>query len=105
MIGSGLIAMPIDTAPSWQYVEPNFYTGSMSVAWRVLNWAFKEHDSVLIGMSKWLLPTLSIGPVGNEQYDDMGFLQTVIMPPADAQRLWLNKILELAIEAGIVEEE
>jgi hypothetical protein len=71
---------------------PNLYDpANMPLAWRVLNWAYDlpqiedqgRHDHFI----KWWREAN---------------LNT--KPPADAQRLWLDKILELAVEAGIIDE-
>ena len=61
----------------------------MALAWRVLNWAIGDpsfgHD-----VDHWLWN------------DGLGY-DLPNLPPADAQRQWLDKILTLAIEAGIVD--
>ena len=61
----------------------DFYTDHMEVAWRVLNWAAKRFD-----IYEWW----DVQDMPEEE-------------PAVAQRAWLDKILELCIEAGIVEVE
>ena len=67
----------------------------MALAWRVLNWASEdksphpeEDDPIRWKLHEWL--TFNVGWLD-------------IQPPADAQRLWLDKILELTIEAGLIE--
>ena len=72
--------------PEWEFTTPNLYEVDdddnpihMPLAWRVLNWA--------------------------ETMFPPDYMLAHGLPPADAQRLWLDKILELAIEAGIIEEE
>ena len=75
---------------------PNLYdVQNMALAWLVLNWASsnkslhpEERDEMQYKMQEWL--TYHVGWLD-------------ILPPADAQRLWLDKILELAIEAGLVD--
>ena len=55
---------------------------NMALAWRVLNWAFESlpvQGEFFYAVSTW-----------------------VQQPPAIAQRQWLDKILTLAIKAGIV---
>jgi hypothetical protein len=68
---------------------PNLFDpAKMALAWRVLNWAEDyAHDTSTKLHLGW-----------------MGFLPESLfqMKPADAQRAWLDKILELAIEAGMV---
>ena len=59
---------------------------NMSLAWKVLNWATEYERKNNEEMVLWWMDVLLCN-----------------YPPADAQRLWLDKILELAIEAGLVE--
>lgn len=64
----------------------------MALAWRVLNWAIDNEERFLESggnagvkeMVNWLLPSWAS------------------LLPAAAQRAWLDEILELAIEAGLV---
>ena len=75
---------------------------NMHLAWRVLNWAcFNE------GISRYL-------DYNSNPHSDyplhilMAYMdehEIVIKPPAYAQRLWLDKIFKLAVEAGIIEVE
>lgn len=66
---------------------PNLYDpANMALAWRVLNWAGETQFGGNITSRAW-----------NNFWIDMR-----ILPPADAQRAWLDKILKLAIEAGLV---
>jgi hypothetical protein len=77
----------------------------MPLAWRVLNWAtegdgnpnkidgLQPRDILLCRFSEWL--------VG---FSGVGFTIIVKESPASAQRLWLDCILELTIEAGIIDE-
>lgn len=86
----GHIALPADTMRS---AILSFYdTANMALAWRVLNWAYEcehiEDQGRYFVLLDWL---------------DEAHLH--IEAPADAQRLWLDKVLTLAIEAGIVEVE
>ena len=72
---------------SWNLYDP----ANMALAWRVLNWAnksvpFNSGDDIWRQWEGW--------------WDGLDIKGEY---PADAQRLWLDKILELAIEAGIVE--
>jgi len=63
----------------------------MFIAWLVLNWAMQQkiavYDNVNFRdlLSDYLIDVKDFGAFG--------------LPPADAQRAWLDKILELAIEA------
>jgi len=63
------------------YAPANF-----ALAWKVLNWATEYGRKNNEEMVLWWMDVLLCN-----------------YPPADAQRLWLDKILELAIEAGLVE--
>ena len=65
-------------------------TKNMSLAWRVLNWAM---DSNLSAREKADIMALF--------YVDKPF--ALEMSPAEAQCAWLDKILSLAIEAGMLE--
>lgn len=83
---------------------PNLYDpANMAVAWRVLNWANRQtkRESTSKGgrMVEWDVSWATyiddwLSPYGYEWYD---------MPPEEAQRALLDKILSLAIEAGMVE--
>lgn len=73
---------------------------NMALAWQVLNWA-SDNESMGQYHAWW-------GDVVKEpmwfivnQY--LGSMVLGKLPPADVQRLWLDKILELAVETGIVE--
>lgn len=78
----------------------NLYdTANMALAWRVLNWfwAFCKPLETPQQVTMWdgyhadlILWMIDYG----SSYEDM--------PPAEAQAAWLDKILELAIEAGMV---
>ena len=62
---------------------------NMALAWRVLNWRFgkaRAYKTIVVEFDKW--------------WDSCVIWDK---SPAAAQRAWLDKILELAIEAGIVE--
>jgi len=63
-----------------------YHPARMALAWRVLNWAWEQKTDDWLW--SWILDECCL---------DGG------IPPADAQRLWLDKILEMAIEAGIAE--
>ena len=64
----------------------------MALAWRVLNWAY---NNVVVK--------------SQEEYLDIGqqweqwFITNIELGEEKAQRHWLDKIIELAIEAGVVE--
>lgn len=70
---------------------PNFYnTANMDTAWRVLNWA-TSNDSIHDELIDW------------DWHRWTSHQHIWTMPPTEAQRSWLDKILELAIEAGLVD--
>jgi len=65
----------------------SFYSpANMSLAWKVLNWATEYERKNNEELVMWWMDVLLCN-----------------YPPADAQRLWLDKILELAIEDGLAE--
>lgn len=82
-----------------------YHPAFMALAWRVLNWALDKFQQI----EKGLLPH------SNMPFTyDMKWRQSVVgkatleralftMPPAEAQHAWLDKILELANEAGMLE--
>lgn len=79
----------------WQHVlktvSPNLYAPeNMALAWRVLNWA---NGNQMI-MDYWQETTY----VEHEM-----FVYWFVLTPQEAQTAWLDKILQLAIEAGVVE--
>ena len=61
---------------------------TMALAWRVLNWAYG-------------CPTYESGALGLVPYGHI-LGELVFNPPAEAQAAWLDKVLELAIAAGLV---
>ena len=64
---------------------------NMGYSWLVLNWAMLNHDiGNAISNWWWNSPSASDLPT---------------LSPADAQRLWLDKVLALAIEAGKIKVE
>ncbi|HKI69066.1 MAG TPA: hypothetical protein VKA67_05715 [Verrucomicrobiae bacterium] len=61
----------------------------ISVAWKVMNWAMKTFgDNQVKSFYEWA-----------------GYVGLFEIPPAEAQRRWLDKILPLAVEAGMIPEE
>ena len=87
---SPLFKIPNSKEWGWE-LDDNFYDQmNMALAWRVLNWL-----GIWDQNSQWTQYTQFWG-----WWDQNDLWLT---SPADAQRLWLDKILSLAIEAGIVE--
>lgn len=77
---------------------------NMSLAWRVLNWALSHNKDAGDEFEN-----LWVYPFGDEIFAFMyaiaqsGSGRSVLeLPPADAQRAWLDKIIKLATEAGMV---
>jgi len=70
--------------------SPNLYDpANMALAWRVLNWA-----------NEWMA---NGGARDFPDFcDDILRCLDAASPPAAAQRAWLDKILSLAIEAGMI---
>ena len=64
---------------------------NMALAWRVLNWATEN-------LPKFMR-------IIEENFLLIGVLPYFIIPPAEAQRAWLDRILSLAIEAGMVADD
>ncbi len=78
-------------SPECEYIWPELYDEEfMADAWRVLNWW--TEDEADRPWAQW---------AEFSGFWEDGFLTQ--LPAADAQRLWLDKILELAIEAGMIE--
>ena len=86
----------------WKW-RSNFYSGvdaSMEQAWLVLNWAAQRND----GISDYGWPyTVAEGIDEIFRYEDDDDLSLWDKDPADAQRAWLDQILTLTIEAGLVD--
>jgi hypothetical protein len=63
------------------------------LAWRVLNWAWNldPSDKLLasMGLYSW--------------HEEIAWIVDFDKPPAEAQRLWLDCILKLAVESGVIE--
>ena len=81
------------------YLYDLYDPASMALAWRVLNWAFvppgtspniPDGSTIKSHMDYWWFHPMP------------GVYPTPYVKPADAQRLWLDKILELAIAANLV---
>lgn len=75
----------IDGTP-FDYNAPNLYAPeNMALAWQVLNWASDSRNPLSDTIDRWWVVNSPIE-----------------LPPKEAQALWLDKILELAIGAGLV---
>lgn len=84
-------------APKEQKLKPtklfNLYDpANMALAWRVLNWA--GMTQFFEDFSKWANARMDLTQIVVNGQD---------LPPDRAQKSWLDKILALAIEAGMVE--
>lgn len=117
--GGGVLAIIYDDKDEWigtidldestfdLYDEKN-----MALAWRVLNWAMSLSDVRLtrpvtglqtesievefdLHLAEWFT---EMSPTGDGR-------SLTDLPPAEAQAAWLDKILELAYEAGMVNDE
>ena len=76
----------------WRRCPDIYDPANMGLAWRVLNWAYARYaDEEFPGFINLI------------RTDLLWYLYE--LPPADAQRAWLDKILELCIEAGLVGAE
>ena len=64
---------------------------NMALAWRVLNWAAAHGITTQINVVY--------------QYKKGDWARMIDLPPADAQRAWLDYILRKAIEAGMVADD
>ena len=81
-------------------------TGNMALAWEVkrqfLEWSKKEVDKLItkqevreaMAWDKWHFWRASLSLNHNIRFDEL--------PAAEAQALWLDKVLELAVESGLV---
>lgn len=80
--------------------DTNLYSPSkMMFAWAILNWAIKQRGHVGSIADWW---TYEAG--GGDGIDPTGWL-LLKFSPAEAQRAWLDKILSLAVEAGMVDAD
>ena len=74
--------------------ELNLYDpANMALAWRVLNWAIVSPWNNVIGY------TFTGNVAILRMFEDAKMIK---LSPADAQRAWLDKVLSLAIEAGLI---
>lgn len=90
------------TADTGEWCDNLYDPANMALAWRVLNWATTQSVTVKAqkggGDDIWQEPwTTFIDDEINGKYE------IYMMTPADAQRAWLDKILTLAIESGMIE--
>jgi hypothetical protein len=103
---SVLLAKAMGTTQFRQYDDGGDYIGNlipppanlydpanMALAWRVLNWGMAS-DTLWKRLADWWLYRDT--PSTDGWY-------TMTLPPAEAQRAWLDKVLELAIEADLIE--
>lgn len=74
----------------WGWFDNLYDVGLMALAWRVLNWAYRE--------DKIFSLAIDVYEFGSH------FLEWAPKTALEAQRLWLDKILEMAIEVGLVEQ-
>lgn len=77
-------------------------SANMTLAWLVLNWAIKQ-ENIKEKLLEWWVVEAGC-PSGTAYYPHEGW-KLLELSPADAQRAWLDKILELAIESGMVNHE
>lgn len=88
------------------YIGLNLYNPThMALAWTVLRWAL-WHDYLLPEQARsviWIKYRISAGVFKTIFYQmvDMDYAGT--LPPSEAMRYWLDKILSLANEAGMLE--
>ena len=82
------------TTEDGEWCDNLYNPAHMALAWRVLNWASNNMPGKT-GQRQKLFRFIR----GTETYGDK---MIVSMPPTDAQRAWLDKILSLAIEAGMI---
>ena len=76
---------------------PGLYDpANMALAWRVLNWASEQKAVYFEFMQWWFRQDADLDMFGGYLFD---------LEPKDAQRVLLDKILSLAIEADLIEKE
>ena len=79
----------------------------MPWAWRVLNYTLEHLGGVAVSFENWLdeqtHQTVQRGVLSQRTRYGPRYWFVFAMPPAEAQRIWLDKILTLAIEAGMIE--
>jgi hypothetical protein len=64
----------------------------MALAWMIINWAMSEETGAMThGIAKMAYPVTWSG--------------LMMLPPEIAQRLWLDRILQLAIAANFIADE
>ncbi len=76
----------------------------MALAWLVLNWAWQQHDRIVLVVDEDDEVVAESLKYWTWRLVDV-LWKTGDLPPATAIRLWLDKILSLAIEAGLVKLE
>lgn len=90
---------------AWDSIWPDLYLPEhMSLAWRVLNWATSNDSQIYFRLVDWLYDSAESIPDGYKT-GGANWFRLFMRQPDEAQRAWLDKILELAIEAGLVGTE
>ena len=89
-----LITIPDEWEHEWKLVDDFYHPTVMALAWRCHLWMIAKERAEI--KPPFLL--------SQSPYTFWFRLSTGPSESADAQRRWLDKILELAIEAGIIEE-
>lgn len=84
----GVITFARDNTHEASLYDPVY----MALAWKVLNWANNSFFGGDTRLDQW-----------HWWHDFVADMR--LLPPAAAQRAWLNKVLTLAIEAGMIEAQ
>ena len=88
-----------------EHITPNLYDpANMALAWLVLNWAMEQTEPMVIRTSRWAPEPFPVDFGSEVDYWLSEKVDIARKPPAEAQRAWLDEIVELAIEAGLVKE-
>jgi len=102
--------VPVEWGYDWELADDFYHPSVMSLAWRVLNWAQQQecfdagrHDLTGFTFNLTLIDSWIGRMIGQKNMGRLDSPSLFDLPPADAQRLWLDKILFLVIEAGLVE--
>lgn len=78
---------PVD---KWNFIPDLYSPANMALAWRVLNWAYFNPGEKRVFHNKFM-----------RWVDIRGWNTLISFDPSSAQRIWLDKVVEVALDTGM----